>query len=919
MKIGLNDPRLAGSTQYSAEELESSDLKAHSASSSNKTALQALTSAALVLPGLLLSSAHGANPSSDNVSFQYIRYEEGKRNLYNIHSNLKPITVDVVHGSGNFTFYDRVKFSFNYTQDTWSGATPVTTAPLVANGNRPILQNSPNGVVTVGASPFVNTRVLLDHNLNPLRLTPDAGQVVDSRNVLVLSSASPETRNQANFKLGYEWDEAALNVGGGFSLERDYESSYGNISGRFDFNQKLTSLKYGAAYTSSETSAILDPDLVPYLTTTAYANQIERRSGSDILRGDRQDWTANLGLTQVLGKNSLIDTNIGYTHSSGFMENPYKVMTVIFVNPNAISPDPNIPIIGDARALLEQRPNIRNQLALGSKFVQHISPLDAALHLNYQFSFDDWGIHAHTFEVDWVQPLGYGWTVTPRIRYYSQDSADFYNPFLISSQAFRSPAIDASGRQVWVNSDNPNQQFFRNGNGNFFDANGNPIDATELNLQPQLVSFDAAKLPKSFSSDHRLSGFGSLSGGVVVNKQFTKGIELEAAFEYYTRASALKLGGNGHSSFADFDFYVANAAIKVDMDTISTRMAKEARRNHADHDHSEQHQHAQHYVPASIMFGHMLDKPGELMVGYRFMYSRQTGDMLQGTHHASDQTIVNEGCGDVTLCRFAPKDMSMRMHMLDIMYAPTRWLNLMIMPQFMDMDMNLRELTGRPPPTPGVHEHTGIGGHTTGGVGDTILMSLYKLLDLPGHRVHAGLGVSAPTGKVDLELRRMFQADGGLIHFDMQLGSGTWDFMPNVTYTGENNRWYWGTQLYGVKRMESSNESGYRLGDIFQASTWGGYQLTHWLGASVRGAYTYRDKIHGDFNQFDARIGPMDFPANQGGHYWEIGIGVNASVPNGKFAGNHFAFEWVQPLHQDVNGFQLERKGGLSATWHYSF
>ncbi|SDG96553.1 DUF3570 domain-containing protein [Nitrosomonas sp. Nm132] len=914
----MNAPHSAGLAQHSVDNPESRDSKV-SLTSSRKTTLQALTSAALVLPGLLLSPAQGASPSNDSVSFQYNRYQEGKRNLYNVHSNLKPIMVDVVHGSGNFTFYDRVKFSFSYTQDTWSGATPVTTAPLVANGNRPILQDSPQGVITVGASPLVQTQVLLDQNLNPLRLIPEGGKVIDPRTVLILSSASPETRNQANFRLGYEWNEAAVNAGGGFSLENDYKSSYGNISGRLDFNQKLTSLKFGAGYTSSETSAILDPDLLPYVTRTAYANQIERRSGSEILRGDRQDWTANLGLTQVLGKGSLIDTNIGYTHSSGFMENPYKVMTVIFINPDTLNPGSNSSITGDARALLEQRPNIRNQLALSSKYVQHISPVDAALHLNYQFSFDDWGVNAHTFEADWVQPLSHGWTITPRIRYYSQDSADFYQPYLISNQAFRKTAIDASGRQVWVDVNDPNQQFFRNGNDNFFDANGNLVDATELNLRPQLVSFDAAKLPQNFSSDHRLSGFGSLSGGVVLNKRFTKGVELEAAFEYYARASSLKLGGNGQSSFADFDFYVANAAIKVDMEAINSRMNKETGHNHANHDHGPRHAHGAHSVPAGIMFGHMLDNPGELMVGYRFMYSRQAGDMLRGAHQASDLSIVNEGCSDITLCRFTHTEMNMKMHMLDIMYAPTRWLNLMIMPQFMDMDMNLRQLEGRPPPVPGVHEHTGTGGHTTGGVGDTILSSLIKLYEIPGHRLHAGLGISAPTGKVDLKMRRMFQVDGGLFHFDMQLGSGTWDFLPNLTYAGTSDRWYWGAQLYGVKRMERSNESGYRLGDIFQASTWGGYQLSNWLAASVRGIYTFRDRIHGDFNEFNARIGPMDFPANHGGQYWDIGIGVNASVPSGKFSGNHFAFEWVQPLRDDVNGFQLEREGALSATWHYSF
>ena len=118
-----------------------------------------------------------------------------------------------------------------------------------------------------------------------------------------------------------------------------------------------------------------------------------------------------------------------------------------------------------------------------------------------------------------------------------------------------------------------------------------------------------------------------------------------------------------------------------------------------------------------------------------------------------------------------------------------------------------------------MHEHTGAAGHETGAVGDTYFSSLIKLLDIPGHRVHANLGFSAPTGKVDIELRRIAKIDGGLIHFGMQLGSGTWDFTPSLTYAGEHSRWSWGTQLSGIKRLEAQNKSGYRLGDQFQATT----------------------------------------------------------------------------------------------------
>lgn len=845
--------------------------------------LRALTSTALVLPGLLTAPAQAqvVNPGNGSgINFQYSRYQEGKRDLYSVKSDLSPIVVDTLHGSGSFFIHDRLKLSFAYTQDTWSGATPVSMVPLASNaGNRSFNRTLKTGEAVSGASPYVNGTVTLDRDLNPMGIDAQGKQVVDPRTVLVLSSASPETRGQGDFGLAYEWDEAALNLSGGLSHERDYDSVYGRASGRFDFNQKLTSVKWGAGYTSSRQSAVLDHDTTGYITPKGHADRIEVRDGLRILRGDRHDWTSGLGITQVVGKNSLATLDFGYTHSSGFLENPYKAVTTIFINPDLISPDPNALLRGDLRALLEQRPDLRNQFGFSSKLVQYIQPLDAAWHINYKFSFDDWGIHSHTFESDWVQPLTSGWTITPRIRYYSQDSANFYTPYMISNQPFVKGTVGEDGEIT----------------NTFFDLN---------------------KLPKNFSSDHRLSDFGALSGGVTLSKRFARGVALEAGFEYYTRASSLKLGGGGNSGFADFDYYVANAAIKLDMDAI--RFNREQHGHHKAADaHADPRRHNLSPLPAGIMFGHMLGKAGDFMLGYRFMYTRQSGGMRHNTHRASDQEIVNGGCSP-GLCTFTPAYMDMRMHMLDIMYAPTGWLNLMLMPQFMDMEMNLRELKDRPPPVLGAHEHVGTP-HQTGAIGDVIAMSLFRLLDLPDHKLHLGLGVSAPAGNTRLRLRRIAQNEGGLIHFDMQQGSGTWDFLPNLTYTGNATRWYWGAQLSGTKRMERRNDSGYRLGDIFQASAWGGFHLTDWLAATVRGQYRQQGRIQGDFNSFNGRIGPMDFPGNQGGRFWDIGFGINASVPKGKFSGNHFSVEWLQPVSQDFNGFQLNRKGTLNATWSYHF
>lgn len=821
-------------------------------------ASQVLTLAALALPGLMLSSAQAAE---EEFGLQYGRYQEGERQLYGVTSKYQPIKVDMLHGAAGIKLTDRIRFGFNYIQDTWSGATPISTAPSDLRGNRP---SSPDGVS--GASPLITGALFLDNQLRPLvsdGIDTPTNQI-DKQLVHTLSSASPETRQQGDFKLGYEWDDMAADVGGGVSTERDYESRFVNLGGRWDFNQKQTSLNLGLSYTSSDTRAILDPDASPYINTRQYDNQITVIGGDKVLRGSRQDWATSFGITQVLNKNAYVEGSVGYTRSTGYQENPYKVVEVAFINPAEQFLAPDDGYFARVRALMEQRPNERNQLAWNFRYVQHINPLNAALHFNYRFFHDDWGIKAHTFESNWRQPVGSGWTITPRVRYYSQDAADFYQPYLVSRQAY--------------------------------------------------ANFDPGKLPANFSSDHRLSGFGTLSGGVMLSKQFAKGITFEAGVEYYTHQGSLKLGGGGEGEYADFNYWVANGSVKVDLAALAGSHGEHDHRHHAA---ASSHQHGN--VPAGVMFGHMMDKPGDVMVGYRYMRNRNAGDLLHGSSPVSNQVIVDNGCPGLEGCRSKPVEMVMNMHMIDIMYAPTDWLNLMLMPQFVDMTMNLSSLPNAPAAPLGVHEHHGIGGHSTGGIGDTGMYALVKLFDMQGHHLHLNLGVSAPTGNVGEKLRPTFQAPASFVHYDMQLGSGTWDFKPSLTYTGHMDDWSWGGQISGIKRLEGHNESGFAFGDLIQSSVWGGYSLLDWLSATARGIYTVQGPIRGQYIQPFSPSGPMDFPGNQGGRFWDIGLGLNAIVPNGDLKGNSLGVEWLQPVHDDFNGYQLERDGALAATWSFAF
>lgn len=684
-----------------------------------------------------------------------------------------------------------------------------------------------------------------------------------------------ETRSMPQFTTRYYFDNTTLSASGGYSDEPDFLSNFGSINFSHELNNKLTTFNAGYGVTS---------------------NTITRNSGGNHLASHHADkpeygpakyrslneqstfHSFNLGFSQVLSKHTLFQSTANFTHQSGYLSNPYKYVYVR----GEITPEEYYELstnssevdwhkitkleVAGPEVFRENRPRQRNLWSLSNHLNHHLPALDATLQFDYRFYIDDWNINSHTFDVKWLQALGNGWTVTPGIRYYSQSQAAFFAPY------FLSPRADGH-----------------------------------------------------YSSDFRLSGFGDLSGGVTVGKQFARGIQLQTSFEYVTHSGNLKLGGGGIGSYADFDYYLAHANLSIDL--ASSTLAGIG----GDHSRHRHHLHHGPALPAGVMFGHMLPQADDIMIGYRFQYGVQSGAMLHGDSPASNAELIANACpGFANGCLYSPTKMHMQMHMLDLMYAPTDWLNIMLMPQLMSMDMSM---SGAIRPFANQTEQNNYGHHagathTSNELGDTTATALIKMYDQNGHHLHAGIGISAPTGSIAAEISQgELKSSAGtsrkpgskvLQDYGMQLGSGSWDFKPSLTYSGYADDWGWGMQLSGVMRLETNNY-GYALGDVFQASGWGSYHLTQWLSASLRGVYSAQGKIRGETDQPHQTTSPVDYPGNYGGRYVDVGFGLNAAIPQGQFAGHQFGVEWLQPVHTDHNGYQLDRDGALTATWNFAF
>lgn len=344
---------------------------------------------------------------------------------------------------------------------------------------------------------------------------------------------------------------------------------------------------------------------------------------------------------------------------------------------------------------------------------------------------------------------------------------------------------------------------------------------------------------------------------------------------------------------------------------------------HAHMHHSAGHDHnALSGAPISMMGDHIHGK-GDWMVSYRFQHMRMDGNR-DGTDSLSPEEIVSSAyanrfsgvAGQPGLLRVVPTEMTMNMHMVGGMYAPTDWLTLMAMGMWMEKDMS--HITFQ-----GMMGTNRLGTFKTQseGWGDTVLSGLVKLYEHDNTTIHANLGLSIPTGSIKEEgnvLTPMNMRPRLRLPYAMQLGTGTYDFHPGLTYNGSRGDFSWGAQYKAEIRLEDENDQGYAWGDKHALTAWGAYQWAPWISTSLRLTGSTEDDIDGIDPNIVAPVQTAD-PDNYGGERVEAGLGVNLMAPSGMLKGHRLAFEAAAPVYEDLNGPQMERDYTFTLGWQKAF
>lgn len=344
---------------------------------------------------------------------------------------------------------------------------------------------------------------------------------------------------------------------------------------------------------------------------------------------------------------------------------------------------------------------------------------------------------------------------------------------------------------------------------------------------------------------------------------------------------------------------------------------------HSENSHAHGHDHSKApTAPLHIMGDHTHNK-GDWMVSYRASRMSMEGNR-RGTSNISPEDIVstltNPNAPPANV-RVVPTKMDMDMHMLGTMYGVTDNLTVMAMAMYMKNEMEHITFSGMM----GTNE---LGRFKTksSGWGDTHIGGIYRIYETPhsentNHTINAGLSISLPTGSIKEEdnvLTPMNTRPRLRLPYAMQLGSGTWDAIPSVTYTGHNGNWSWGTQARATIRMESENNQGYRLGNKAKLSLWGGYKVNESLSVTTHIDGEYSGKIKGEDTNITAPVQTAN-PDNYGGKIIEAGAGFTYKPQIQAINGLEFSAQISTPVYQNLNGVQMDRDWTITSGLIYRF
>ncbi|NND64659.1 MAG: DUF3570 domain-containing protein [Gammaproteobacteria bacterium] len=221
---------------------------------------------------------------------------------------------------------------------------------------------------------------------------------VSSASIDVVSSASPysEERTQVSGGVDYLRGETMISASITNSDENDYTANTFTFDISQDMFGDLTNLSMGYSVGDDEV----------------------RENGNLTFKDDIDRQSYRLNFSQILTRDLIVGASYEVITDEGYLNNPYRRYRYL---------EPTAACGCGFEYADEVYPRTRTSNAFTLRGDYYL-PYRAALHGQYRFFNDTWGIDANSIEIGYTQPLSNKpITFDLRYRYYTQDQADFYS------------------------------------------------------------------------------------------------------------------------------------------------------------------------------------------------------------------------------------------------------------------------------------------------------------------------------------------------------------------------------------------------------------------------------------------------------------------------------------------------------------
>lgn len=302
------------------------------------------------------------------------------------------------------------------------------------------------------------------------------------------------------------------------------------------------------------------------------------------------------------------------------------------------------------------------------------------------------------------------------------------------------------------------------------------------------------------------------------------------------------------------------------------------------------------HAPIGVMRDHTHNK-GDYMLSYRYELMEMRS-ARQGSNQISTDAIHNN-------YMMAPKNMMMEMHMVGLMYGVSDKITLGAMGSFIEKEMEM------------VNRSQIVSEKSASDIGDTKINASYSLTNSKDSSAQINFGISLPTGSIKRS------EDGSRLAYPMQIGSGSYEALPGISYSKYFDNYSIGGQVNAVLPLNTNN-AGYKKGNQYNLTSWVSRKVNENASISTRLDYTETKSIEGfdediQTTMMMTKMSPMVDPKFSGRKTLNLLIGANLLATQGQISGHRLALEFGVPIYQKVRGIQLEDDYKLTLGWQKSF